>query len=83
MRVGRAHHEAFAATGGEHSEWPLWYAEHLRDELAGLLGLELTVSETVHLMFLAEGWRQEQPGDESWAAAYADFFLHHFGSERD
>ena len=32
--TGKAHHEAFASTGGDDPEWPLWYANHARDRLA-------------------------------------------------
>jgi len=34
--VADAHHDAFAATGGEDPEWPLWYATRMMPDLAGI-----------------------------------------------
>src|SRR3954471_10797358 len=32
--VGEAHHQAYIETDGADPEWPLWYADYLRDKLA-------------------------------------------------
>ena len=32
--VGEAHHQAYIETDGDDPEWPLWYADYLRDKLA-------------------------------------------------
>jgi len=50
--VREAHHQAYIETDGSDPEWPLWYAEHLRERLGGLLNASLTKSELVYLLIL-------------------------------
>lgn len=66
--TAQAHHEAFADVDGADPEWPLWYAEHLAPRLRELLQPELTVSELVHSLMLAD---EAHPGDRDWAETYA------------
>lgn len=69
-----AHHEAFAATNGAHPDWPLWYAEHMHERLAKLLGAKLTKSELVYLLVLvAKEQALHAPGAE-WTSYYARWF---------
>jgi hypothetical protein len=35
--VGKAHHQAYIEWDGADPEWPVWYADYLRDRLAPLL----------------------------------------------
>ena len=35
--VGEAHHRAYIETDGADPEWPLWYADYLRERLEELL----------------------------------------------
>lgn len=69
--TAEAHHDAFAATDGADPEWPLWYAEHLAPRLGELLGTEITRSQLVHSLLLAE----EAAGDSDWAGSYASVLL--------
>ena len=72
--AGRAHHEAFVETDGDDPEWPLWYAEHLRDSVNESLDRDFSVSEMVYLLVSAErGASEVDAGD--WPEYYADFFL--------
>ncbi len=34
--VGEAHHQAYIETDGADPEWPLWYADYLRERLVPL-----------------------------------------------
>jgi hypothetical protein len=34
--VGEAHHQVHIETDGADPEWPLWYADYLRERLGGL-----------------------------------------------
>ena len=47
-----AHHQAYIETDGADPEWPLWYAEHLRERLGALLNASFTKSELVYLLIL-------------------------------
>ena len=48
--VREAHHQAYIETDGADPEWPLWYAEHLRERLGALLNASFTKSEFVYLL---------------------------------
>lgn len=70
--TAHAHHIAFAAADGADPEWPLWYAEHLAPGLSALLGTELTRSQLVHTLLLA----QEADSDAGdWAESYAELIV--------
>ena len=56
--VGEAHHQAYIQTEGTDPEWPLWYADYLRERLGGLLDASFTKSELVHMLVLVAN---EQP----------------------
>jgi hypothetical protein len=45
--VGEAHDQAHIETDGVEPEWPLWYADYLRERLGGLLDASFTKSELV------------------------------------
>ncbi len=66
--TAQAHHEAFAEVDGADPDWPLWYAEHLAPRLRELLHTDLTVSELVHSLIIAD---EAHPDDSDWAETYA------------
>jgi hypothetical protein len=74
QEAGRAHHLAFLATNGEDPDWPRWYAEYLRPELARF-GLNLTVDELARLLEEVEERRQSERPYPDWPFYYATFFL--------
>ena len=39
QETGAAHHRAYIQTDGEDPDWPLWYAEHIHDQVNTLLFL--------------------------------------------
>jgi hypothetical protein len=41
--AAQAHHDAFAATGGEDPDWPKWYAAWLETPLRERLGMDTSV----------------------------------------
>ncbi|MDY0340773.1 MAG: NAD(P)H-hydrate epimerase [Coriobacteriia bacterium] len=45
--VADAHHDAFAASGGEDPEWPLWYATRMMPRLAGTEFLPSVSADTL------------------------------------
>lgn len=68
------HHVAFADVDGADPEWPLWYAEYLAPRLRALMGAEVTLSQLVHSLLLAQEARDES-GVGEWADAYAALIL--------
>jgi hypothetical protein len=73
--TGEAHHQAYIETDGADPEWPLWYADHLRERLGALLDANFTRSELVYLLiWLANEQPLNAPG-ANWARYYARFFI--------
>ena len=73
--AGRAHHQAFTATDGEDPEWPIWYADYLRDRLGKLLNATFTRSELAYLLVSAEKEQAVRAPEADRAAYYARFLL--------
>ncbi len=73
--VAKAHHHAYIETDGADPEWPLWYAEHLRDRLGPLLDASFTKSELVHMLVLVANEQPLRAPGANWARYYAKFFL--------
>jgi hypothetical protein len=77
--AGQAHHRAFIETDGDDPEWPIWYAEHLHEPLAALLGAGFTKSELVYLLVtLDRELKRRAPGAE-WVGYYTRWFLERYG----
>ena len=71
--TGRAHHEAYIETNGFDPEWPLWYAEYLKDKLPDHLGRELTRSEIIYNLMGAQQAQEDEESSEPWPEYYARF----------
>ena len=73
--ASEAHHQAYIETDGADPEWPLPYAEFLRDRPAPLLDAGFTKSELVHMLVLvANGQPLRTPGANR-ARHYAKKFI--------
>jgi hypothetical protein len=73
--VGEAHHQAYIETDGADSEWPLWYADYLRERLAPLLDASFTRSELVYLLVMVANEQPLTAPGANWARYYAKFFI--------
>ncbi len=78
METGHAHHEAFIDTDGDDPDWPLWYAEHLREPLSEHLDTKLTKSELVYLLVLVDKEHNVQDPGAKWPGYYARFFIERY-----
>jgi hypothetical protein len=78
-QAASAHHAAFREVDGADPEWPLWYAEYLREPLQQLLGRELTLSELVFLLFSADEQHRRESPQADWKQYYAARCLERFG----
>lgn len=70
--VARAHHEA---TGGINAAWAEWYAEHLRDAVAPVIGANPSVEEIAGWLTAADIEYRAEERDVSWPRYYARFIL--------
>ena len=50
VKTAEAHHKAFSVTEGEDPDWPIWYADHLLDNMRKLLKANFTKSELIYLL---------------------------------
>ena len=73
--VGEAHHKAYIETDGADPEWPLWYADYLRERLGTLLDASFTKSELVHMLVLVANEQPLRAPGANWARYYAKKFI--------
>ncbi len=73
--TGHAHHQAFLSTDGVDPDWPLWYADFLKDRLADQLGASFTKSELVYLLVTADRELASVAPGAHWPTFYANFFM--------
>ena len=73
--AGEAHHQAYIETDGADPEWPLWYADYLRERLGVLLDANFTQSELVYLLLLVANEQPLRAPGANWARYYAKFFI--------
>lgn len=78
MDTGHAHHQAFIETDGYDPDWPLWYADHLREQVAEHLGATFTISELVYLLVLVDKEHRLHASGEEWPPFYARFFMERY-----
>lgn len=71
QETAAAHHRAYAASDGADAEWPLWYADYLRERLPALLQAEITQSELVYLFVMLDKQQALDAPDTFWADYYA------------
>ena len=77
--AGEAHHEAYRATDGADPDWPLWYAEFLRERLGALLEARFTTSELVYLLVSLDREVQRRAPGGNWQAYYARALIERYG----
>jgi hypothetical protein len=77
--AGHAHHQAYLTTNGDDPEWPLWYANHLKDKLNARFDHHFTQSELVYLLVKLDNDYQAQKPDILWPQYYARHLIEWFG----
>ena len=82
---GKAHHQAFLASNGEDADWPIWYADYLREPLECLLQVAFTRSQLIYCLMHVEFERQTMLASTStnviaWPELYAQYFLEQFSA---
>ena len=73
--TGEAHHQAYIETDGADPEWPLWYADYLRERLGALLDASFIKSEFVHMLVLVANEQPLKAPGANWARYYARYFI--------
>jgi glutaredoxin len=73
--TGRAHHAAFAATDGADPDWPIWYADYLREPFDQRLDMKFHKSQLIYCLMDADFEHQARSPDSDWPEYYADQIL--------
>lgn len=73
--AGPAHHAAYIEADGDDPEWPLWYAEHVIDDLRRILDKpDLTLSRVVWAFVESDRDHRRSQPDATWHSFYAERF---------
>jgi len=76
--TGRAHHEAFAATDGVDPDWPIWYADYLKEPFAERFDMIFHKSQLIYCLMDANFEHQARSPDSIWPEFYANEILERF-----
>ena len=76
---GPAHHQAYIETDGDDPDWPIWYADYLRDRLNALLGMELTRTQLIVLLVELDALYRSEARSAKWPVFYTEQMLARFG----
>lgn len=78
LETGRAHHAAFAATDGADPDWPIWYADHLKEPFAQRFDIDFHKSQLIYCLMDADFEHQARSPDSSWPEYYADEIIERY-----
>ena len=59
----------------EDPEWPLWFAEHMKERLEGTLNRHFTIGELVYLLTSAEISHKKSSPKTGWAEYCANYLI--------
>ncbi len=80
VETGEAHHKAFEATGGADPDWPIWYADYLRDRFADQFGIEFSRSQLICCLMNASFEHEARAKDSEWSGFYADELVERYAA---
>jgi len=69
------HQKEFQTGIIEDPEWPLWFAEHMKERLEVNLNKHFTIGELVYLLTSAEKAHKKEAPEIDWASYCANFFI--------
>ena len=75
-----SHQQAFAETNGEDPDWPIWYADHLRDGISDALDHDFNRAPLIYCLMSADFEHQARAKDADWKAYWADFFIERYAA---
>jgi hypothetical protein len=69
------HRKEFQTGIIEDPEWPLWFAEHMKEKLEENLNKHFTIGELFYLLTSAEKAHKKNAPETDWAYYCANFFI--------
>ncbi len=78
QEAGHAHHTAFKATDGADPDWPIWYADYLKEPFAQRLDMDFHRSQLIYCLMNADFEHQARSPDSDWSEYYADEIIERY-----
>ncbi len=78
QEAGHAHHAAFLATDGADPDWPIWYADYLKEPFAQLFDMNFHRSQLVYCLMNANFEHEARSMDSEWPVFYADELIERY-----
>ena len=78
QEAGHAHHAAFVATDGADPDWPIWYADYLKDPFAQRFDMNFHRSQLVYCLMNANFEHEARSMDSEWPVFYADELIERY-----
>ena len=83
VETGSAHGAAFAATDGADPDWPIWYADYLKEPVAERLNMNFERSQLVYCLMDADFEHRIRAADTAWPEYYADQIIERYAASED
>lgn len=77
-KTGQAHHAVFGDANGKDPEWPLWYADRLREPLGEALNTDFYKSRLIYCLMNADFEHAARAPEADWAEFVAREFIEHY-----
>ncbi len=78
QEAGHAHHAAFLATDGADPDWPIWYADYLKEPFAQRFDMNFHRSQLVYCLMNANFEYEARSPDSDWSMFYADELIERY-----
>jgi glutaredoxin len=76
--TAQAHHVAFSASDGVDPDWPIWYADHLKESLEQLIETPFYKSQLIYCLMNANFEHVARAPEKHWTDFYAEEFIEHY-----
>ena len=76
--TAQAHHVAFSASDGVDPDWPIWYADHLKEPLERLIETPFYKSQLIYCLMNANFEHVARAPEKHWTDFYAEEFIEHY-----
>jgi len=78
QEAGHAHHAAFGDIDGADPDWPIWYADYLKEPFAQRFDMKFHRSQLIYCLMDADYERQVRSPDSNWPEFYADELIERY-----
>ena len=83
LETGRVHRAAFAATDGADPDWPIWYADYLKEPLAQQMHMNFHKSQLIYCLMDADFEHRARAAESNWSEYYADEIVERYAASEN